>query len=328
MADPYSRLEALLRSGEFVVTSELRTTDSAEAESIRRAAEPLRGYVDAINCTDNAASHAHLSGTAAAHLLIDDGFEPILQLTCRDRNRLGLQADLLGAAALGVRNVCLMQGDDVSAGDHPEAKPLYDLDSMQLVRMARMMRDQGVYLSGRKLSAPPRFFVGAVENPFAPPFDFRPLRLAKKVEAGAEFIQTQIAYNLPRLKEFMSRVRDLGLLEKVFILVSVPVPRSLRAARYMRDHVAGIDVPLPVIERLERTPEAQQGQESIRMAAEMVADVRQIPGVSGVHVIAIKWEEGVRAVVEAAGLLPRPAPALKKPRPGEESPGASAQAGP
>lgn len=301
-----SRLEALLRDGRFVVTTELRTTDSADPGSIRRAAEPLRGCVDAVNCTDNAAAHAHISATAAARLLIEEGLEPIVQFTCRDRNRLALQADILGAAALGVRNVTLMQGDDVSAGDHPEAKPLWDLDSMHLIRTAKILRDEGVYLSGRRLEQAPQYFIGAVENPFAPPHDFRPLRLAKKVEAGAQYVQTQIGFNLPRLREFMARVGDLGLLEKVYILASVAIPRSARAIRYMRDRVAGIDVPDDVVARLERAPESRQGEESVRMGVELVHAVRDIPGVSGVHLIAIKWEKAIHLVVEQAGLLPRP----------------------
>ncbi|MEE9218032.1 MAG: methylenetetrahydrofolate reductase, partial [Acidobacteriota bacterium] len=213
--------------------------------------------------------------------------------------------------ALGVRNVCLMQGDDVSAGDHPEAKPIWDLDSMHLIRMARILCDKGTYLSGRKLAQPPNFFVGAVENPFAPPVDFRPLRLAKKVEAGAEFIQTQIVFNLPRLREFMARVTDLGVLERVHILASVCVPRSARAIRYMRDYVPGVDVPIEVVKRLERAPAKQQGEEAIRMATEIIASIRDIPGISGIHLVAIKWEEAIRRVAEAAGLLPRPKAALE-----------------
>lgn len=302
-----SRLERLLRNGEFVVTGELRTTDSADPDSVRKVSDPLRGYVDAINCTDNAAARPHICQLAASRLLIENGFEPITQFGCRDRNRLGLQADLLGAAALGVRNVCLMQGDDVSAGDHPEAKALWDLDSMHLLRTARMLRDQGVYLSGRKLTQPPEYFIGAVENPFAPPHDFRPLRLAKKVEAGAQFIQTQIVYNVPRLREFMARVEDLGLLEKVFILPSIAIPRSIRTVRYMRDQVPGIDVPIEVVRRLEQhATQEDQAQEAVRMATETVQAVREIRGVAGVHLIAIKWEEAIVAVVEAAGLAPRP----------------------
>jgi len=223
---PRSNLEALLRAGEFVVTSELQTTDGADPASVTELADMLRGSVDAVNCTDNSAAHPHLSAVAAAHLLADRGVEPVVQFACRDRNRLSLQADLLGAAALGARNVVCMTGDDVTAGDHPEAKPVYDLDSTHLLRVARAMRDRGTYVSGRALSSPPSFFIGAVENPFAPPVDFRPMRLGKKIEAGAEFIQTQIVFNLPRFRTFMARVEELGLLDHVWIIAGVFIPRT------------------------------------------------------------------------------------------------------
>lgn len=305
-AAPRSRLEALLRSGTFVVTAELGTIDSADPSAIRRAAGPLRGVADAVNCTDNSAAHVHLSPVAAARSVIDSGLEPIVQFTCRDRNRLALQSDILGAAALGVRNVECMTGDDVSAGDHPEAKPIWDLDSLHLLRIARTMRDRGMYLSGRRLQGPPVFFLGAVENPFAPPQDFRPLRLGKKIEAGAEFFQLQIVFNLDRLRAFMARAVDLGFHEHAFILPSVCVPRSARALRYLRDEVPGIDVPADVLARLERALPERQAAESIRMALETVAAIREMPGAAGVHLIAIKWEEAIVRVAEGAGLLPRP----------------------
>ena len=309
---PRSRLEGLLRSGTFAVTAELGTVDSADLASVRRVAEPLRGVADAVNCTDNSAAHVHLSPVAAARAAMDVGLEPIVQFTCRDRNRLALQSDILGAAALGVRNVECMTGDDVSAGDHPGASPSWDLDSLHLLRVARTMRDHGVSLSGRRLDGAPSYFLGAVENPFAPPHDFRPLRLGKKIEAGAEFFQLQIVFNIGRLREFMRRVVDLGLHERAYILPSVCVPRSARALRYLRDEVPGIDVPEDVLARLERTPPDRQAEESIRMGLETVAAVRQMPGVAGVHLIAIKWEEAIVRVADAAGLLPRPElPALE-----------------
>jgi methylenetetrahydrofolate reductase (NADPH) len=210
MTEPRSELHRLLLAGEFVVTAELETTDSADPASVAELAAHLRGRVDAVNCTDNSAAHPHLAALAAAHLLADAGVEPVMQLTCRDRNRLALQADLLGAAALGIPNILCMTGDDVTAGDHPEAKPIFDIDSLHLLRIARIMRDEGRYLSGRPLAQPPSFLVGAVENPFAPPFEFRPMRLGKKVEAGAEFIQTQICFNLEKMRLFMARCGDLG----------------------------------------------------------------------------------------------------------------------
>jgi 5,10-methylenetetrahydrofolate reductase len=310
--DPRSRLEGLLRSGTFAVTAELGTVDSADLAEVRRVAEPLRGVVDAVNCTDNSAAHVHLSPVAAARAAMDVGLEPIVQFTCRDRNRLALQSDILGAAALGVRNVECMTGDDVSAGDHPEARATWDLDSLHLLRVARTMRDRGVFLSGRRLEGAPSFFLGAVENPFAPPQDFRPIRLGKKIEAGAEFFQLQIAFNPERLRKFMSRVVDLGFHERAFVLPSVCVPRSARALRYLRDEVPGIDVPADVLARLEGALPERQAEESIRMALETVAAIREMPGVAGIHLIAIKWEEAILQVAEEAGLLPRPElPALE-----------------
>jgi methylenetetrahydrofolate reductase (NADPH) len=307
-----SRLEGLLRSGRFAVTAELGTVDSADLAEVRRVAEPLRGVADAVNCTDNSAAHVHLSPVAVARAAMDVGLEPIVQFTCRDRNRLALQSDILGAAALGVRNVECMTGDDVSAGDHPEAGASWDLDSLHLLQVARTMRDRGVFLSGRRLEGPPSYFLGAVENPFAPPQDFRPLRLGKKIEAGAEFFQLQIAFNTRLLRSFMARVVDLGFDRRAFILPSVCVPRSARALRYLRDEVPGVDVPEDVLARLERALPERQAEESIRMALETVAAIKGMPGVSGIHLIAIKWEEAIIRVAEEAGLLPRPElPALE-----------------
>jgi methylenetetrahydrofolate reductase (NADPH) len=301
-----SGLHRLLSAGEFVVTAELQATDSADPQSVVDLAEVLRGKVDAVNCTDNSSAHAHLSPMAAAHLLADAGLEPIMQFVCRDRNRLALQSDMLGAAALGVRNVLCMTGDDVSVGDHPEAKPIYDIDSVHLLRIARIMRDNGTYLSGRPLTNPPDFLIGAVENPFAPPLEFRPMRLGKKIEAGAEFFQTQICFNLAKMRLFMTRCADLGLLERTWVLAGVFVPRSARAVRYLRDQVPGIDVPDEVVERLDAVSLDGQRAEGIRLALDVVEEVRAMPGVSGVHLMTIKNEEAIVEVVEQAGLLPRP----------------------
>lgn len=306
-AEPRSNLHRLLQAGEFVVTAELQATDSAEPSSVHHLGDGLRGRVDAVNCTDNSAAHPHLAPLAAAHLLIDRGVEPILQLACRDRNRLALQADMLGAAALGVRNILCMTGDDVSAGDHPEAKPIFDIDGIHLLRIARIMRDQGTYLSGRPLEHPPTFLIGAVENPFAPPLAFRPMRLGKKIEAGAEFIQTQICFNLDMMRVFMARAGELGLLEHVWVLAGVFIPRTARATRYLRDMVPGIDVPDRVIARMDETPPERQGDEGVAIALELIEQLREIPGVSGVHLMTIRNEEAILRVVEEAGLLPRPA---------------------
>src|SRR2546428_6814882 len=234
-----SRLAALLRQGHFAVTAELSSSNSADPEATWRRAEVLRGSVDAINCTDNTGAHVHMSSLAAAHLLVEKGFEPIMQLTVRDRNRLALQADLLGAAALGVRNLVLMSGDDVTAGDHPEARRIYDIDSMQLLEVAAAMRDRGTYLSGRKLEQAPSFFIGAVENPFAPPLEFRPLRLQKKVRAGADFIQTQLVFDVPLFARFMADVTCLGLIGMVFLIPPYCNPRSAPGGRVMGSDRSG-----------------------------------------------------------------------------------------
>jgi methylenetetrahydrofolate reductase (NADPH) len=303
---PRSGLHRLLSAGEFVVTAELQATDSADPRAVSELAEVYRGKVDAVNCTDNSSAHTHVSPMAASHLLTDAGIEPIMQFVCRDRNRLALQADLLGAAALGVRNVLCMTGDDVSVGDHPEAKPIYDIDSVHLLRIAAIMRDHGTYLSGRPLTVRPEFLVGAVENPFAPPLEFRPMRLGKKIEAGAEFVQTQICFNVPKMRLFMARCAELGLLERVWVLAGVFVPRSARAVRYLRDQVPGIDVPEQIVARLDAVPPEEQRAEGIRLALDILEEVRAIPGVSGVHLMTIRNEEAIVEVIERAGLLPRP----------------------
>jgi methylenetetrahydrofolate reductase (NADPH) len=300
--EPRSGLHRVLLEGRFAVTAELETTDGGQPGSVYELADRLRGHVDAVNCTDNSAAHPHVAALAAARLLIDRGVEPILQLTCRDRNRLALQADILGASALGVRNIVCMTGDDVTAGDHPEAKPIYDLDSLHLLRIARIMRDGGTYVSGRALESPPNVLIGAVENPFAPPHDYRPMRLGKKVDAGAEFVQTQICFNVERLRIFMARSAELALLEHVWVLGGVFIPRSARAVRYLRDQVPGIDVPDEVVRRIEGVPAARQGEEGVRMALELIEQIRTIPGVAGVHLMSIKNLEAILRVIDEAGL--------------------------
>lgn len=300
--EPRSGLHRVLLEGGFAVTAELETTDSPHPTSVYRLADELRGHVDAVNCTDNSAAHPHVSPLAAARLLIDRGVEPIVQLACRDRNRLALQADVLGAAALGVRNIVCMTGDDVTAGDHPEAKPIYDLDALHLLRIARIMRDRGTYVSGRVLEDPPNVLIGAVENPFAPPHDYRPMRLGRKLEAGAEFVQTQICFNVERMRLFMARSAELGLLERVWVLGGVFVPRSARAVRYLRDEVPGIDVPEEVLRRIEGVPDDRQREEGIRMALEIVEQLRTMPGLAGVHLMSIKNRDAILRVIDEAGL--------------------------
>lgn len=303
---PRSHLEALLRDGTFVVTAELETTDSPHPGSIKTVTDPLRGHVDALNVTDNSAAHPHISNIAASKILIDDGFEPVTQMVCRDRNRLALQADLLGALALGVKNICALTGDDVSAGDHPEAKAIYDIDSIHLLRILEIMRTEGTYLSGRPLEEKPEFFLGCVENPFAPPQDYRPIRLAKKVEAGAEFVQLQLVYNMKRMEEFMAGCEDQGLFDKIHILPSICIPRSSRALHYMAEKVPGIDVPAELLARMDGTPKEKQASEGVKIGVELVHQLREMPGVAGVHLISIKAPQVIAEVVEACDLLPRP----------------------
>jgi methylenetetrahydrofolate reductase (NADPH) len=247
-----------------------------------------------------------MSSVAICALLVRAGYEPVFQVSCRDRNRIAIQGDLLGAAAMGVRNVLCITGDDVTVGDQPEAKRVFDLDSIQLLQTARMMRDKGVFLSGRPLTVSPHLFLGAAANPFVPPLEWRPYRLAKKVAAGADFIQTQFCFDLPRFREFMGKVRDLGLHEKVYILVGVGPLRSEKTAEFMREKVPGVHIPDEIVNRLRQTPKEKKRAEGKRICIEIIQQVREIEGVAGVHVMAYRQEELVAEIIEEAGLLPRP----------------------
>jgi methylenetetrahydrofolate reductase (NADH) len=300
-----SRLERVLRSGRFAVTAELNPPDSADPQAVYERALVLASVCDAINATDASGAHVHMSSVAVCALLTRAGYEPVLQVSCRDRNRIAIQGDLLGAAALGVRNVLCLTGDGVQVGDQPEAKPVFDLDSITLLRTAQILRDRGEFLSGRKLESPPRVFLGAAENPFVPPLDFRPLRLGKKVEAGADFIQTQFCFDVARLRQFMTAVRDLGLHERVFILVGVGPLRSAKAAEWIRSKVPGVVIPDAVIQRLKGVPEDRQKQEGRQICLEIIQEIRGIPGVHGIHVMAYRQEHLVAEIIEEAGLLPR-----------------------
>jgi methylenetetrahydrofolate reductase (NADPH) len=300
-----SRLERVLRAGLFAVTAELNPPDSANPEEVYQAALVLSTVCDGINATDASGAHCHMSSVAICALLTRAGYSPVLQVSCRDRNRIAIQGDLLGAAAMGVGNVLCLTGDDVTVGDQPQARRVFDFDSIQLLRTAVIMRDKGMFLSGRKLTEPPRLFLGAASNPFVPPFDWRPLRLAKKVAAGADFIQTQYCFDVPRLQTFMARVRDLGLHEKVFILVGVGPLRSEKTAEFMRTKVPGVHIPDTIVERLRKTPKEQKREEGKRICIEIIQQVREIEGVSGVHVMAYRQEELVAEIIEEAGLLPR-----------------------
>ena len=297
-----SRLEQVLRAGHFAVTAELNAPDSADPKDVYANVLALGDVCDGINATDGSGANCHMSSVACCALMAKAGYEPILQVSCRDRNRIAIQGDLLGAAALGVHNVLCLTGDDVSAGDQPEARRVFDFDALQLLRTAQIMRDRGVFLSGRKLTTPPRFFLGAAANPFVPPQDLRHLRLAKKIEAGAEFIQTQYCYDVPVFEAFMRRARDMGLHERVYMLVGVGPLRSERAAEFMRSRVPGVHIPDAVVERLAKTPRKQKREEGIRICVEIIEQVRQIEGVRGVHIMAYRQEEAVPEIVERAGI--------------------------
>ena len=300
-----SRLEKVLKSGRFAVTAELNPPDSADPESVYQRAIVLAEVCDGINATDASGAHAHMSSVGACALLTRAGYEPVMQISCRDRNRIALQGDLLGAAAMGVQNVLCLTGDGVETGDHPDAKPVFDLDSVTLLKTARSMCDRGRFMSGRELEVAPRFFLGAAANPFVPPFDLRPYRLAKKAQAGANFIQTQFCFDVPRLQQFMQVVRDLGIVEKVYILVGVGPLRSARAGEWMRNNVPGVYIPDSVIARLKGVPADRQADEGKRLCVEIIGQVREISGVSGVHVMAYRQEDLVAEIIHEAGLLPR-----------------------
>lgn len=313
-----SELERILAAGHFAVTAELGPPRGCDAASVRRKAQILKGSVDAANVTDNQAAVVRMSSIATGLLMLAEGLEPVIQMTCRDRNRLAMQSDLLGAAAHGVRNLLCLSGDHQSKGDHPGAKNVHDIDSIQLVAMVRAMRDESHYQNGEQIpGGGPRIFIGAAENPFADPAAMRPYRLRKKALAGADFIQTQLVYDLPRFRDFMKKVVDLGVHEQVKILAGVGPLKSPGAARYMRQNVPGMSVPEAIEARMEAAVKGIAAddkaartrawrEEGKRICVELIQQIREIEGVAGVHVMAIEWEEAVPEIVKAAGLLPRP----------------------
>jgi methylenetetrahydrofolate reductase (NADPH) len=301
-----SNLSTLLSEGEFVVAAELSPPKGVNVERIEQDARILKDYADAVNITDNQAASVRMSSVAVSAIIRNYGVEPVVQMTCRDRNRLAIQADLLGAAALGIPNLLCLGGDHGRWGDHPHAKNVFDLDSTHLIRLARNMVVNGCLDNGREISPKPDFFIGAVANPFAPPYEYRPYRLAKKVAAGARFIQTQLIYNVDRFRAYMERVVDLGLHEKVHILAGVGPLKSVGAARFMATKVAGMEVPEDIIDRMAKTPKAAQPEEGIRICCEVIEQVREIPGVAGLHVMAVHWAEAVPEIVTRVGLYPRP----------------------
>jgi methylenetetrahydrofolate reductase (NADPH) len=295
------RLERVLRAGHFAVTAELTPPDSANPDDVYERAGVFDGIVDALNATDGSGANCHMSSVAVCALLVRRGYAMVMQVSCRDRNRIAVQGDVLGGAALGVQNIMCLTGDGVQAGDHGGAKPVFDLDCMSALQGIRGMRDGGTFLSGRQLSLPPRVFLGAAANPFAPPFDYRPMRLAKKVAAGAQFVQTQYCYDLERFRTYMSRVRDMGLHEKVFVLAGIGPLASARAAQWMRTNVPGVHIPDAIIERLRgATDQRAEGQ---KICIEIIAQLREIEGVAGVHVMAFKQEKAVAEIIRKSGVL-------------------------
>ena len=301
-----SRLERILTARQFAVCAELSPPRGVDLSSIIKDATTLKKYADAVNVTDNQAASVRMASIPVCALLVQQGLEPVAQMTCRDRNRLAIQADLLGAAALGIRNLLCLSGDHGRWGDHPAARNVYDLDSTHLIRLARNMVEHGCLDNGREISPAPEFFIGAAANPFAPPFDYRPMRLAKKVSAGARFVQTQLIYNVERFRAFMQQAGDLGLHEQVYILAGVGPFKSSRMASFMATQVPGMDVPQDLVERMQKTPKAAQPEEGIRICCEIIEQVRSIPGVAGLHIMAVHWTEAVPEIVKRCGLYPRP----------------------
>lgn len=299
-------LERVLREGGFAVTAECGPPRGADPEVIRRKGEYLKGSVDAVNVTDNQTAVVRMSSMAACLILKEMGLEPVLQMTVRDRNRIALQSDILGAAALGIRNILCLSGDHQSFGDHPGAKNVHDIDSIQLVDTVRTMRDEGRFLSGDEIKGRPELFIGCVENPFADPFDIRALRLAKKVKAGAGFVQTQCVFNVEKFSRWMEMVRDLGLHEKIYILAGITPMKSPGMARYMKNSVPGMDVPDVLVERMDCVPKDRYREEGIAICLETIERVRAMEGVAGIHIMAIEWEDIVPEIVRRAGLAGRP----------------------
>jgi methylenetetrahydrofolate reductase (NADH) len=300
-------LRESIATGRFAVTAEIGPPRGADGAVVTAKAALLRGWVDAANVTDNQGAHVRLSSLAGCVLAARAGVEPVMQLTCRDRNRIALQSDLLSAAALGVPNVLLLTGDHPVYGDHPDAAPVFDLDSVQLVWTARTMRDEGVLLSGRPLDPPPDYLIGAVENPFAPPAAFRAARLGKKVAAGAQFCQTQFVFDVPGFARFMAEVVDRGIAERCAVLAGVGPIRSLRAYEFVRNHVPGVHLPETVGRRLRGVPADRVAAEGVTLAVETIQALREIPGVAGVHVMAFGYERGIPEILERAGVRHAPA---------------------
>lgn len=301
-----SNLEKILRAGHFAFTGELGPPRGCNVAHVKEKAEHLVGYVDSVNITDNQTAMVRMSSWAAALIVKELGLEPNYQMVCRDRNRLAMQADVLGASAMGIRNMLCLTGDHQMFGDHPNAKGVFDIDSIQLINMVKNLRDEGKFLSGEELDEAPKMFIGAAANPFADPFEWRIHRLAKKVEAGVDFIQTQCVYNMDKMRTFMKQAVDMGLTEKAFILPGITPMKSVGMAKYMKSKVPGIEVPDEVIKRLQGAEKGKVAEEGIKIACEQIEEFKEMEGVAGIHLMAIEWEHKVPEIAERAGVYPRP----------------------
>ena len=300
------KLEKTLGEGKFAVTAEIGPPRGANAEVIRQKAGLLKGCVDAVNVTDNQTAIVRMSSISACAHVVQMGMEPVMQMVTRDRNRIALQSDIMGAYSLGIRNMLCLSGDHQTFGSQPGAMNVFDIDSVHLIHTVKTMRDEGKDMSGYELNEAPRMFIGAAENPFADPFEYRVIRLAKKVAAGVDFIQTQCVYDMVRFKEWMKQARERGLTEKVYILAGVTPLKSARMAKYMASKVAGIMIPEQMIRRMEGAAKETAAAEGIKICLETIQELREIPGLAGIHIMAIEWEEKVAEIVKDAGLYPRP----------------------
>ncbi len=308
-------LEAVLRAGHFAITGELGPPRGTNVEAVKKKAQPLKGMVDAVNITDNQTAVVRMSSWATSLLVMREELEPNFQMVCRDRNRLAMQADILGACAHGIHNMLCLSGDHQTFGDHPKSKGVFDIDSIQLIAMVKKMRDEGKFLSGEEIDVPPKMFIGAAANPFGEPLSFRVHRLAKKVAAGADFVQTQCIYNMKTFKQWIDQANDMGLTEKVYVLAGVTPFKSLGMARYMKNNVPGIDVPNHLIKRLKGVEKKKVASEGIKIACEQIEEFKEMQGVAGVHLMAIEWEHKVPQIVEQAKMLPRPQVPRPEPEP-------------
>ncbi len=300
-----------LLNGEFAVTAELTPPLSASSDDLLDKALPFRGIVDAVNVTDGAGARAHLSNVAAAGLMMQHGIEPVLQFTCRDRNRIALQSDLLGAGAFGVRNVMILGGDDPKQGDQPDAKPVFDLDTGAFIDMARQMRDDGTILSGREIASPPDLFIGAADTPIDPEPGWTPERLLAKAASGAQFVQTQFCFDAGIVERYIERLRDHGATDQLFVLMGIGPIRSVKSARWMRENLWGVIIPDEIVDRLDQADDERA--EGRRVCVELIQQFREIDGIAGVHIMAIRQEETIPVILAEAGIGPthrdEPAPA-------------------